>query len=334
MKIVFFELEDWEKEYLQKRIIGHEAEFYNESINKVQSGSVYDADIICVFISSHVTKEIIGKYPNLKMVASMSTGYDHIDLEECNKRGITVCNVPGYGENTVAEHTFGLILNTTRNIHKAYLRTSREDFSYEGLIGTDLKGKTLGVIGTGRIGCNVIKIAKGFDMDVLAFDAHPKEELQKIGFKYVSLDELFSKSDVITIHIPLTKETHHLISEEAMSKMKYGVIIINTARGAIIDTNALIKGLESGRIASAGLDVLEGELLIKEEKEQIHHLSTLPKQQMALLLQDHVLMKMPNVVVTPHLAFYSKEALQRILDTTLQNIFDLIEERGFTNKIG
>jgi len=334
LKIVFFETEPWEKKYLGERIIGHETEFYEESINHVESKTMYDADIIGIFISSHVTKDVLDKFPNLKLVASMSTGYDHIDIEECNKRGIVVCNVPAYGDNTVAEHAFGLILNLARNIHKAYMRATHEEFSYKGLMGIDLQGKTLGVLGTGRIGQNVIRIAKGFGMNVIAFDAYQKQGLEEeLGFRYASFNELLSSSDIISIHIPLTKDTFHMIDGEAINKMKDGVILINTARGAIIDTEALVDGLENGKIGSAGLDVLEGELLIKDERELVHEVSSLPRAQLELLLQDHKLMKMPNVVVTPHIGFYTKEALQRILNTTLKNVFDLIEKRGFENKV-
>ncbi len=334
LKIVFFEIEPWEKTYLQERIIGHEVEFYEESINHVESSTIYDAEILCVFISSVFTKDVLDKFPNLKLIACMSTGYDHVDLDECNRRGIVVCNVPAYGDNTVAEHAFGLILNLARNIHKAYIRTRHEEFSYQGLMGMDLQGKTLGVLGTGKIGQHAMRIAKGFGMNIIAYDAYPKDGLDvELGFRYVSFNELLRESDVITIHVPLTQETFHLIDNDAISRMKDGVLIVNTARGAIIDTEALIQGLNSGKIGGAGLDVLEGELLIKEERELTHAISTLPKAQLELLLQDHALMKMPNVIVTPHLAFYSKEALLKILDTTLKNVFDLIENRGFENRV-
>lgn len=334
MKIVFFALELWQVSYLKSRIIGHDTEFYTTNIANTKSNTIYDADIICIFMGNPIDKETLNKFHNLKLIATMSTGFDHIDLDECKRRGIVVCNVPAYGDNTVAEHTFGLMLNVSRNIHKAYIRTIQGNLSYEGLMGFDLKGKTLGVIGTGKIGCNVIKIAKGFNMNVLAFDTFQKPELQdQLGFKYVSLEELYKQSEVITIHVPLTKETHHLINDDSISKMKDGVVIINTARGGIIDTEALIRELESGKISGAGLDVLEGELLIKEEHEQVHPLNPLPKDQLELLLEDHALMNMPQVIVTPHIAFFSREGLHRILDTTLQNIFDLIEHRGFPNQV-
>ncbi|MFP4567584.1 MAG: NAD(P)-dependent oxidoreductase [Candidatus Woesearchaeota archaeon] len=334
LKIVFFDLEEWEIDYLKKRIIGHDVRYYREGIKQVPIGDFKDADIIGVFVFSPVLKDVLDFLPNLKYIMTMSTGFDHIDLEECARRNIQVCNVPSYGENTVAEHAFGLILNLSRNIHKAYTRTLRDEFSFEGLIGFDLKGKTLGVLGTGKIGRNLIRMAKGFDMNVVAYDPFPNYDLcSSLGFSYVSFDDLLKSSDVISIHVPLNRHTFHLINDETISKMKRGVLIINTARGAIIDTHALIKGLESGQVGGAGLDVLEGELLIKDEKEMVHSLSALPREQMRLLLENHALMKMSNVIVTPHLAFYSKEGLIRILNTTLDNLFDYLEHRGLNNLV-
>ena len=334
MKIVLFDLEDWEIDYLKDKIIGYDVKYFKEGIKKVPVGEYKDADILGVFVFSPVNKEILDLLPNLKYIMTLSTGFDHIDLKECAKRGIKVCNVPSYGENTVAEHAFGLMLNLSRNIHKAYTRTLRDNFSFEGLIGFDLKGKTLGVLGAGKIGRNLIRMAKGFDMNVIAYDPFPNYELSSsIGFSFVSLDELLMKSDVISIHVPLNRHTFHLINKDTINKMKQGVLLINTARGSIIDTHALIKGLESGKIGGAGLDVLEGELLIKDEKEMVHSLSSIPREQMRLLLENHTLMKMSNVIVTPHLAFYSKEGLLRILNTTLDNLFDFLENRGLRNEV-
>ena len=334
MKIVFFDLEDWEIDYLKERIKGHDVKYFREGLKKVSLKKYKDAEIIGVFVFSPITKETLDELPNLKQIITMSTGFDHIDLDECTKRGIKVCNVPSYGENTVAEHAFGLILNLSRNIHKAYVRTQKDEFSYEGLIGFDLKEKTIGVLGTGKIGRNLIRIAKGFEMRVIAYDPYPNyEESSRLGFKYVSMDELLAQSDVISIHVPLNRHTYHLINEKTINRMKKGVLLINTARGSIIDTHALIEALDTEKIGGAGLDVLEGELLIKDEKEMIHDLGQLPREQMRLLLENHALMKKPNVIVTPHLAFYSREGLIRILNTTLDNLFDYIEERGLRNTV-
>lgn len=330
MKIVFCGLEDWQVEYLKSKIDGHDVEYYTTAIDKIESDSIYDAEILAVFIFSKLSKEVLDKFPNLKLVTTMSTGYDHIDLNACEERGIKVCNVPAYGDNTVAEHAFGLLLNLSKNIHKGYIRTLKGDYDYSGLRGFDLKGKTIGVLGTGRIGCNSIHIANGFNMNVIAYDAFPRQELQeKFDFKYVSLDELYAKSDIITIHVPLFKSTMHLINEEAISKMKDGVVIINTSRGGIIDTDALTKGLESGKIGGVGLDVLEDENLIKNEKLFVEQASVMATDQLRITAENKVLMDMDNVIVTPHLAFYTTEAIQRIMDTTLTNIYDLIEHREF-----
>jgi D-lactate dehydrogenase len=334
MKIVFFDLEEWEIDYFKDKIVGHEVKYFKESIKHVPLKEYIDAEILGVFVFSPLPKDVLSMLPNLKFVMALSTGFDHIDLDECTRRNVKVCNVPSYGENTVAEHAFGLILNLSRNIHKAYVRTSAENFSFDGLIGFDLKNKVIGVLGTGKIGRNLIRMALGFDMKVVAFDPFPDYGLaNQLGFSYVSMDELLASSDVISIHVPLNKQTHHLINKDAINKMKRGVLLINTARGSIIDTHALIEGLESGRIGGAGLDVLEGELLIKDEKEMTHALNTLPREQMRLLIENHALMKMNNVIVTPHLAFYSKEGLMRILNTTLDNLFDYIENRGLRNSV-
>ncbi len=334
MKIVFFDLEDWEVEYFQKRIFNQDVEYYKTSIQETHSDTIYNADIICSFIFSPLGKQTLDKFKKLKLIATMSTGYDHIDMDECAKRNIVVCNVPVYGENTVAEHTFGLILNLSRNIYKAYNRTSKGKFSYDGLIGFDIKNKTLGVLGTGRIGQHVIRIAKGFEMNVVAYDPFPKPELQKtLDFKYITFEELLASSDIITIHIPLNSSTYHLINRDSIQKMKTGAMIINTSRGPIVETNSLLEALGSGKLGGAGLDVLEGEAMIKEEKAVLHQNNDVGREQMATLLQDYALMRMENVIVTPHLAFYSKEGVTRILDATLDNIFDLIENRGIRNKV-
>lgn len=334
MKIVFFDLEDWQLDYLKERVHNQDAHYFTTSIRDTDLDGISDADIISMFIYSKVTKDILDKFPNLKMVATMSTGFDHIDIEECKKRGIAVCNVPAYGDNTVAEHAFGLILNLSKKIYKAYARIVRGQFNYDGLLGFDIKGKTLGVIGTGRIGCYSMKIANGFGMNVVAYDVFPRENLQsEYNFKYVSLDDLFAQSDIITIHVPLLKGTLHLINDDAISKMKKGVLLINTSRGPIVETDALIRGLQSGKIGGAGLDVLEDETSIKGEWELLHEITTLPSEQLKVMVENEALMQMENVLVTPHLAFYTKEAIQRILDTNLKNIFDLIENRGLENQV-
>ena len=225
----------------------------------------------------------------------------------------------------MAEHTFALILALSRNVHKSYLRTVRNDFSIDGLQGFDLKGKTLGVIGAGNIGLHVVRIAKGFGMDVIVQDTHKNNFLAEVlGFEYTSnLEELLSKSDIITLHLPENKHTHHLINRKNIHRIKKGAILINTARGGVVETEALIEALDEKILAGVGLDVLEGEELIKEEKQLLYDQKNPHK--FRTLIRDHILIDKDNVVFTPHIAFYSKEALQRIIETTGENIVAFVE---------
>ena len=319
MRISFFEVEEWEEEYLKKKLSGHQLKFSNEKLSLENAQQIKDFDALSVFIYSKIDEQIIREIPNLKLVTTRSTGFDHIDLEVCKKQGITVCNVPSYGENTVAEHTFALILSLSRNMCKACIRRFEQDFSIEGLEGFDLKGKTIGVIGTGQIGLHVVRIAKGFGMNVVAYDVHQNKILSEVlEFEYVSLENLLATSDVITLHVPYMKATHHLMNKDTFKLVKKGAILINTARGSIVDTEALIEALDNKILAGAGLDVFEGEEVIKEEKQLLYD----PKNLEVLnsLVKDHILLSKDNVVFTPHIAFYSKEALERILETTVENI--------------
>jgi D-lactate dehydrogenase len=319
MKIAFFEVQDWEEEYLKKKLSGHILKFSNGKLSLETAQQIKDSDAISVFIYSKIDEPIIREIPNLKLITTRSTGFDHIDLEVCKKQGITVCNVPSYGENTVAEHTFALILSLSRNICKSCIRRFEQDFSIEGLEGFDLKGKTIGVIGTGQIGLHVIRIAKGFGMNVVAYDVRQSKILSEVlGFEYVSLEDLLARSDVITLHVPYIKATHHLMNKDTFKLVKKGAILINTARGSIVDTEALIEALDQKILSGAGLDVFEGEEVIKEEKQLLHDPKNL--EMLTSLVKDHILLSKDNVVFTPHIAFYSKEALERILETTIENI--------------
>ncbi len=319
-KIAFFELEDWEKPIIADRLKGHNIKSSSGELNKNNLPKIKDIDVLSIFIYSKITKEILDRLPKLKLIATRSTGYDHIDIVGCKKRNIKIANVPTYGENTVAEHTFALILSLSRKIHKSYERTVRGDFTLDGLRGFDLKGKTIGVIGTGNIGRHVLRIAKGFEMNILASDVKQDKKLaKKLGFKYVSLDYLLANSDIITLHVPYMKATHHLINKDNIKKIKKSAMLINTARGGIVETEALVQALDKGILSAAGLDVLEEEFFIKEETQ------LLSKQfpatcDLKTLLQNHILLKRDNVLITPHNAFNSNEALMRILDTTLANI--------------
>ena len=326
MKIAFFEIKGWEKKFLRKRLKGHQLEFYNGPLNSENVNKIKNFDIVSVFIYSKIDKHILSKLSRVKLIATRSTGFDHIDLNECRRKGITVCNVPFYGENTVAEHTFALILSLSRNIHKSYMRTIRSDFSIDGLRGFDLKGKTIGVLGAGHIGLHVIRTAKGFGMEVLAYDVNQDHFLAEVlGFKYTSFEEVLKNSDIITLHVPYNKSTHHLINKDTIRLIKKGAILINTSRGGIVDIESLIEALDKKILSGVGLDVLEGEELIKEEKQLLYD----PKKLHILgdIIKDHILLRRDNVVFTPHIAFYSREALERILDTTVENIINCLSEK-------
>ena len=322
MKIATFGLENWQKEKLEKIFGEKNITSFKSSIKQSHLKKIENVDVLIIFIYSQIDKKIIEKLPKLKLICTMSTGYDHIDIECAKERKIKVCNVPIYGENTVAEHTLALILALSRKIYPSIERT-HENLNFEtdkSLRGFDLKDKILGVVGGGNIGQHVVKMAKALEMNVLVFDLNKDKKLEKkFGFKYVTMANLLKQSDIITLHVPYNTHTHHLINKNAIDKMKDGVYLINTARGGIIDTNALIKGLKSKKVAGAGLDVLEGECDILEESSV---LSDEFKKSCVLkiILQDHMLMKMDNVIVTPHNAFNSNEALSRILETTIENI--------------
>jgi len=323
MKIAFFEIQDWEKAYLKKRLKNHSLEFYSQPLTEENIKNLADFNILSVFIYSKIDKKIIEKSPNLKLITTRSTGFDHIDIKECKARGINVSSVPFYGENTVAEHTFALILSLSRNVHKAYVKTLRQDYSIDGLKGFDLKGKTIGVIGAGHIGLHVIRVAKSFGMNVLAYDVNQDNFLTEVlGFNYVPLEEILAKSDIITLHTPYNKHTHHLINKETIKQIKKGAILINTSRGGVVDTEALIEALDKKILAGAGLDVLEGENLIKEEKQLLSE--SKKAETFGQIVRDHILLNKDNVVFTPHIAFYSQEALERILDATVENINSFI----------
>lgn len=319
MKIVCFEINVSDQDFFKQNLTGHEVSFVDGPLSEETVDKAQGAEAVVVFIYSSLTKEILDKLLNLRFIATMSTGYDHIDLEECKSRNILVSNVPSYGEVTVAEHTFALILAVSRRIIESYERVKSGYFSPDGLTGFDLNNKTIGVVGVGSIGKNVIKIAKGFGMNVLGYKRSPDPDLEKeLGFKIVSLEELLSSSDIVTLHLPYSQETHHLMDEEKFTILKKGAVIINTARGAIIDTKALLSALEKGNLAGAGLDVCEGEPMLREEAQLLS--KQFNSEQMMYVLEEHMLLAHKNVVITPHNAFNSREALRIIQSTTVENI--------------
>jgi D-lactate dehydrogenase len=275
--------------------------------------------VLSVFVGSRVDRPLLEACPDLRLVATRSTGYDHVDLAACAERGVAVANVPTYGENTVAEHTFALILALSRNVHKAWVRTQRGDFSIQGLQGFDLRGRTLGLVGVGHIGLHTAKIARGFGMRVLAADPRPQPLLAElVGFEYVTLEELVAAADIVSLHAPLNPATHHLVNRELLKRFRRGALLVNTARGGLVDTEALLWALDEGILAGAGLDVLEGEELLTEDRRRL----ALERDEASLrvLLENQLLAGREDVVVTPHVGFDSVEAVQRIAEVTAANV--------------
>lgn len=260
--------------------------------------SCKDSEAISCFINTRFSKDVIQKLPKLKLLTTRSVGYDHIDLAACNERGITVCNVPDYGSHVIAEHVFALLLSTLRHIPEGHEKVEGGTFDYHGLRGMALRGKTIGIMGTGKIGRKVAQIAHGFGMTILAVDqCRTMEIVDLLGVQYVPLETLLSRSDIITLHLPNTKETEHIIDAKAFAQMKDGVILINTARGSLIDSRALLDALKSDKVGYALLDVLEHEQNFAENKELVSH---------------------PHVVTTPHIAFYADDSMRNMfLDSFL-----------------
>lgn len=320
MRIAFFETEDWEQKYFEEKLKGNELQFFPHPLGKEDIAAIKDVDALSVFINSPITEEVVAQLPNIKLITTRSTGFDHIDLSIRKKKDIIVCNVPHYGTHTVAEHTFALILGLSRKLYHSFERTKHGEFDHSHLTGFDLYNKTLGIIGMGDIGTSVIHIAKGFGMHVVAFSRHPDEKVaKKLGITFLNFNELLAASDIVSLHVPYNKETHHIINKKNIKKFKKGSLLINTARGALVQTEAIVYGLEKGILQGAGLDVLEEENLIQEERQILskHFKKT---TELKNLYFDHVLMNDERTVITPHNAFNSIEALHIILDTTIENI--------------
>jgi len=328
MKIVLFEMEPHEEDAFEPLSAGHQVARVAGVLDGDTARAHGDAEVVSTFIFSRLDREVLSKMPALRLIATRSTGYDHIDLDYCAARGIAVANVPSYGENTVAEHVFALLLAISHRLPEAIARARSGEFSPVGLQGFDLAGRTLGVIGTGRIGQHVIRIARGFQMRVLAHDSRPDPRLAaELGFHYTDLAALYAEADVISLNVPSLPETRNMLSSKAFAQMKDGVVIINTARGDLIDTRALIQALNSGKAAAAGLDVLPDEPLIREEAELICSIYC-KEHDLRDLVANHVLLRMTNVIVTPHSAFNTREAVRRIAETTVDNIRAFAEGRA------
>lgn len=318
MKVVFFDIQPYEENFLKKATKDKfETVFINSPIdnNYNVDKKINDAEILSVFITSTLNENVLRKFPKLKFILTRSVGFSHIDMKYCKEHEIYAFNTPHYGDYTVAEYTFGLLLSTIRKIKKAQSDVKNDSIIMNDYMGVELFGKTIGVIGAGSIGRNVLDIAKGFKMNTLAYDLY-----QNGDYNYCTLDELFEKSDIISINSPLTTQTYHLINKENILKMKDGVIIVNVARGEIIDTEALYEALLSQKVAYAALDVIECEEILCTENQKCKNLQNIKDFCLEKFYINQKLLKLPNVTITPHMAYNTKEAVQRILLMTEENL--------------
>jgi D-lactate dehydrogenase len=321
-KLVFFGLDEHEQDVIWKAFVGknsYDLALPSEPLTVENASLARDADGIGVFVRSYVDREVLDRLPNLRVIAAMSTGFDHIDLDACRERGITVCNVPRYGDNTVAEYAFGLILALARRFRPTFERTDRGDFSRAGLQGMDLSGKTLGLVGTGRIGSHLARIARAAGMEVIAYDLRPNPALtEEYGVRYMSLDDLLRQADVVSLHVPYTKATHHLIDAERLRLVKNTVLLVNTSRGGVVDTEAVADALREGRLGGVAFDTFEGEeVWIQEEFQGAGEAS---EDELRDALESFGLLHSDKAILTPHNAFNTREAVDRILATSIENI--------------
>ena len=319
MNILYLFSEDRWMEHIKKQLHEHSCSF---ALSMDKAAEHFEtADVLSVFVNHEVRRDHIEAMPNLKLIATRSTGYDHIDMEAARERGVTVATVPSYGEHTVAEYTFALLLALSRKIFESYEQVREQgSFSNDGLRGFDLNEKTIGVIGTGKIGRNVIRIAQGFSMNVLAYDVFPDNDAaMHMGFSYTDFDDLLGRSDIISLHAPYNEHTHHMINEENVRHIKHGSYLVNTARGGLVQTSALVRALSEGIISGAALDVLEEEGVCGDELQLLEspHPSA---EELRVVLSNHFLIDHPRVIITPHNAFNTEEAIMRIVDTTVANI--------------
>lgn len=328
MKIAFYDTKKYDiptfKEYGKK--YGIDIKFFETKLNEDTVGLAEGYDGVCVFVNDTVNSNVIDRLSKMgvSVLALRCAGFNNVDIKYAYGK-IHVLRVPAYSPYAVAEHAIALLLASVRRIHKAYIRSKDFNFSLSGLTGFDLHGKTVGVIGTGKIGKVFINICRGFGMRVLAYDKYPAKELEDGEYvRYTSLERLFRESDIISLHCPLTDETYHLINEESLSKCKKGMVLINTSRGALVDAEALLNGIKERKVGAACLDVYEEESDLFFEDNSGH------------ILEDDTLARlisMPNVIVTSHQAFLTEEALENIAETTLKNITEFFENGQCTNEI-
>ncbi len=328
MKVAVFSSKPYDVEFLGEANHGrgHDLRFFEARLGPETARLAAGALAVCAFVNDDLRSDTLEALAaeGVRLVALRSAGYNHVDLDAAERLGLTVVRVPRYSPHAVAEHCVGLILTLNRNIHRAYNRVRESNFSLSGLLGFDLQGRTVGVIGTGEIGATFAEIMAGFGTTILAADPFPNPRLIEMGATYLPLDEVLAESDIVSLHCPLTPQTHHLIEADRVASMKDGVMLINTSRGALIDTEAVIAGLKSGKIGHLGLDVYEEEddLFFEDLSDQV--------------LQDDTfarLMTFPNVLITGHQAFFTREALSTIATVTLDNIDSFAKSEPLANAV-
>jgi D-lactate dehydrogenase len=318
---------EWEKDYLKQKLPNCEIVFVQGSTRDCPKKVDASIEALCVFINSPVSAEFLAQFPQLKFIATRSTGIDHIDLRAAQKNNIVVSSVPAYGKCCVAEYTLGLMLNLSRRIYQACQLPCEGKFFASEMIGFDLMNSTLGVIGTGAIGIRVVQLARAFGMNVLACDTRPNQPLaSEFGFSYVTLEQLLSQAHVVTLHVNYNKSTHHLINRENIKKMRHGAYLINTARGAVVETAALVQGLHDGKLAGVALDVLEEEAAMDDEMCLLLDKQA-AAQKLQIVLANHYLARHPNVIISPHNAYNTIQACQSTWDVTIDNINAFIADK-------
>ncbi len=329
MKVVFFSSKVYDKQFftIANQHHGHGFHFLEVPLNKDTAKLAHGFKGVCVFVNDIVNAEVmeILAGQGIELIALRCAGYNNVDLAAAKKFNMKVVRVPAYSPYSVAEHTLALILTLNRKTHRAFNRVNEGNFSLNGLMGFDLHGMTVGLIGLGKIGMVTARILRGFGCHVLGFDVYKNQEAENIGVDYTSLEEIYKQSDIISLHCPLTPQTHHLINESSIAQMKRGVMLINTSRGALIDSKAVIDALKTEQIGYLGLDVYEEEadLFFEDLSERV--------------IQDDIFMRMlsfPNVLITGHQAFFTKNALHNIADITLQNMTDFQQKRILVNEVG
>ena len=328
MKIAFFDTKPYDKPWFDKysKAYGIEMKYFETKLNADTAELAHGFDGVCIFVNDTVDAQVIDRLCEMgvKVIALRCAGFNNVDIRYARGK-IHILRVPAYSPYAVAEHTMALLLTSVRRIHKAYIRSRDFNFSLSGLTGFDLHGKTVGIVGTGKIGKVFIDICRGFGMKVLAFDKFPADGIDNGDtVRYVSMDELLVGSDIISLHCPLTEETYHLIDKTALEKCRKGVVILNTSRGALVDAEALLAAIKSRRIGAACLDVYEEESDLFFEDNSGH------------ILEDDVLARlisMPNVIVTSHQAFLTEDALENIARTTVQNIVEFFETGQCPNEV-